>query len=139
MSFPSPKEFYDRYMNDPEAAKRAAYDIGGEMGTFFIEKLGVKESNLEAVAVVLNEFQRTVQGDPNAAVEGGRVTMRCTGFCPIMRTALTLNLPWEWLDINLAWPMIRGIVSKVKPGISLTLPLAKSRGDPACIYVFEEG
>lgn len=139
MSFPSPKEFYERHKNDPAAAKKAAYDIGREMGAFFIHKLDIESGGLEAVAAVLNEFQRAVQGDPNAKVEDGRVTMRCTGFCPIMRAALTLDIPWEWLDANLAWPLIRGIASQVLPDIGLRLPSAKYRGDPECLYIFEVG
>lgn len=102
-----------------------------------MQKLGVKSGNLEALAVVLNEFQRMVQGEPNARVEGTRVTMSCTGFCPVMRAALTLNIPWTWLDVNMALPMFEGIVFQIMPGVTLRLPLAKSRGDSSCLYVFE--
>lgn len=138
MSFPSPKEFYESFKNDSEAAKRASYKTGQELGQSFQQKLNAWGNDLETVAKVLNEFQTTVQGNPNAKVEGNTVTMRCTGFCPIMRAALTLNIPWSWLDTSFAWPMIQGIASHVMPGIRLRLPSAKSRGDDSCIYVFEK-
>jgi len=139
MSLPSPREFYESYRDDPEAARRAAREAGREMGALFMRRLGVEGGGLEAVAAVLNEFQRVVHGEPSARVEGGRVTMRCTGSCPIMRAAFTLNIPWEWLDRNLAWPMIGGMASQAVSDIGLRLPLAKYRGDPECLYVFEVG
>lgn len=56
-----------------------------------------------------------------------------------MRVVFTLNIPWEWFDRNLAWPMIWGMASQVLPDVGLRLPLAKYRGDPECLYVFEVG
>jgi len=137
MSFPSPKEFYERFKNDPEAAKKTAFKIGQEFSQILLQRLGVHGDGLETVVKVLNEFQRTVQGDPNAKVEGDKITMHCSGFCPIMRAALTLNIPWAWLDSNFAWPMIGGIASYIMPDINLRVPSTKNRGDPACIYIFE--
>ncbi len=107
------------------------------MGRGFLRKLDVKGGNLADVAAVLNEFQRSVQGEPSAKVEGNKVTMRCAGFCPIMRAALTLNIPWIWLDTNYALPVIEGVASIVMPGIKMRLASMKSRGDSACVYIFE--
>jgi hypothetical protein len=137
MSLPSPKEFYEQFKNDPEAAQNTARKMGQELSQIFLCKLGIRGDGLETVAEVLNEFQRTVQGDPNAKVEGDKVTMHCSGFCPVMRAALTLKLPWAWLDSNFAWPMIQGIASYIIPDIKLRVPSTKNRGDPACIYIFE--
>ena len=134
---PSPREFYERFRDDPEAAVSTAFELGGELGRVLMGRLGDKGGDLERVAVILNEFQRTVQGEPSAKVEGDRVIMRCSGFCPITRAAMTLNLPWEWLDENLAWPLVRGVASTIIPDIKLQVPSAKSRGDPICVYIFE--
>jgi hypothetical protein len=139
MSLPSPKAFYEKYHDNPSEAREVARETGLEIGRNLLNKIKTQAGNLETVAAVLNEFQKEVQGDPNAKVEDGKVTMRCTGFCPIMRAALTLNIPWEWLDSNFAWPMIEGIASYVVPNIKLRLPYAKSRGDPECLYIFETG
>jgi len=138
MSFPSPKEFYERFKNDPEAAMRTAFKIGQEAGEVIARSLGIQGNDLETLAAVLNEFQRRVQAEPRTKVEGNRVTMRCRGFCPIMRAALTLDIPWIWLETNLAWPLIRGIASYVIPVIKFQVPSTKSRGDPTCMYIFEE-
>jgi hypothetical protein len=107
------------------------------MGQAIIQKLGIGEMNMEALAVILNEFQRMVQGEPNAKVMGSTITMRCKGFCPVMRAALTLNIPWQWLDDNYALPMFHGLASLVIPGMRIRLLSAKSRGDPECLYLFE--
>lgn len=137
MSFLSPKDFYERYKGDDEEARRAAFKIGQDLASVLMQRLGVQGGNLESLAAVLNEFQRMVQGEPNAKVEGTRVTMSCTGFCPVMRAALTLDIPWTWLDTRMAWPMFEGMASHIMASATLSLPLAKSRGDPACDYVFE--
>jgi hypothetical protein len=137
MSLPSPKEFYERYKDDPEKAKNSALEFGQEFGIFLLGKLKAPGDDLETLAAILNEFQRTVQGEPTAKVEGDKVVMQCSGFCPVTRAAMTLNLPWKWLDENLAWPLVQGISSTIIPGIKLRVPSAKSRGDPSCVYIFD--
>jgi hypothetical protein len=137
LSLIQPKAFYDEYKNDSEAARRRAYQLGREIGQSLMEDQGIHERNLEALAATLNEFQRMVQGEPNARVEGNTVTMSCKGFCPIMRAAVTLRIPWQWLDDNYALPMFRGMASLISPTIELRLLMAKSKGDPECLYRFE--
>jgi hypothetical protein len=138
LSLPSPKEFYERFKDNPEGAREAAFKFGQEMSQFLLRKWGIEGNNLETVAAVLNEFQRTVQGEPSARVEGNKITMRCKGLCPVMRAALTLNISWIWLDTNMAWPMIQGMASFIMPDIKFSVPSAKSKGDSACIYIFEK-
>jgi hypothetical protein len=137
LSFIQPKAFYDEYKDDVEAAKKSAYQLGCEMGLSLMEKLGIRERSLESLASMLNEFQRMVQGEPNARVEGNTITMHCKGFCPIMRAALTLNIPWQWLDDNYALPMFYGMSSLIAPNMKIKLMSAKSKGDPVCLYHFE--
>jgi len=137
LSLPSPKEFYERYKDDPEDARDSAFKLGRELGDVLRGRLEDPGDDLETVAAILNEFQRTVQGEPTAKVEGDRVVMRCSGFCPVMRAAMTLSLPWRWLDDNLALPLVRGVASTIISGIKLRIPSAKSRGDSTCVYVFE--
>ena len=137
LSFIDPKVFYEQFRDDAEAAKQRAYHLGREMGQSLFEKQGIRERNLNALAAILNEFQRMVQGEPNARVEGKTIVMQCRGFCPIMRAALTLNIPWQWLDEYYVLPMFRGMSSLVDPDLKVNLLFAKSRGDPQCLYHFE--
>lgn len=137
MSLISPIEFYEKYKNNPTNARKAAREIGHEIGSQLLQRVNLTSRSLETIAAVLNEFQKEVQGETNAKVQDEKVIMKCTDFCPIMRAALTFNIPWEWLDINFAWPMIEGIASYINPNIILRLPQTKSRGDPECLYIFE--
>lgn len=137
MSLTPPKIFYEQFKDDTEAAKKQAFQLGREIGQSLMETLGVCEKNLEALSSILNEFQRMVQGEPNARVEGKTITMRCRGFCPIMRAALTLNIPWQWLDDYYAIPMFHGMASIFVPDMKIKLLSAKSKGDPECHYLFE--
>ena len=137
MSFTPPKSFYEQFKEDAEGAKKHAFQLGREIGQSLIQKQNIREKNLDSLALILNEFQRMVQGEPNARVEGKTITMRCRGFCPIMRAALTLDIPWQWLDDNYVLPMFHGLASIFTPEMRVRLLSAKSRGDPECLYLFE--
>jgi hypothetical protein len=137
MSFPSPAEFYRRYKGDPSNAREAAYQTGQELGRALKIKNNIQGEGLDAVAEILNATMRTVHGEETAKVEENKVTMRNKGFCGVMRAAINLNLPWEWIDTNFAWPWLEGIVSIIRPDIKLRIPSARCRGDKACLHVFE--
>ncbi|MBN2334253.1 hypothetical protein JXL21_01755 [Candidatus Bathyarchaeota archaeon] len=137
MSWPTPKEFYERFKNDPEAARKASFQLGHELGLTLKQKHGIEGDGLDAVAEVLNAAMIVVRSEPSAVVEGDRVIKKDRGFCVIMRSALTLNLPWDWLDVNFAWPWMEGIVSVVRPGMRMSVQTSRSNGDQFCTHVFE--
>jgi hypothetical protein len=136
MSFQNPKEFYRQFRDDPEAAKRTALQLGTNMGQILKGKHNIQGEDLNAVAEILNAFMRSAQGE-TAKVEDNKVIMYNTGFCDVMRSALTLNVPWEWLDTNFAWPFLEGVVSAIRPDIKLRVASARCRGEKACIHIFE--
>jgi hypothetical protein len=137
MSWPTPKEFYERFKSDPEAAKRAAYQIGIETGQMLKQKNNIKGSDLDAVAEILNAAMNAMRSEPSARVDGSKVVKRDRGFCVIMRSALTLNLPWTWLDANYAWPWMEGIVSTIRPDIKMSVQTSRANGDQLCTHIFE--
>lgn len=137
LSFFSPKKFYEEFKNKPEMARKSAFQRGVNMGQELKQKHSIQGKDLEAIAEILNITMKVVKGVPSAKVEGGKVIMQNTGFCVIMRAALTLNIPWEWLDNNFARPWLEGIVSTIIPGIKLRMPSARCRGDSNCIHIFE--
>lgn len=137
MSWPTPKEFYERFQSDPEAAKRAAYQIGRETGQILKQKINIKGDGLDAVAQILNAAMSAMRSEPSAKVEEGRVVKIDRGFCVIMRSAITLNLPWTWLDTNYAWPWLEGIVSTVRSDIKMSVKTSRANGDQLCTHVFE--
>ena len=138
MSFPGPKEFYEQFKNDPEAARREAFQVGLEMGQVLRQRYHVQGEGLQGVVELLNAFGRSVRAlEASAEVEGEKVVMRNSGFCAVMRAALTLNIPWEWLDNNFAWPMLEGMVSLIGPEIKMRVSSARCRGDAACMHIFE--
>ena len=138
MSFNSPSDFYQKYRDDVGAARKAAFQIGQDMGKKMIQRDGIEGHDLGAVADILNSAMRSVKGEPSARLEDDKVVMQNKGFCAIMRSALTLNIPWEWLDSNFAWPWLEGIVSIVRPDVRLSVSSARCRGDKACVHVFEK-
>jgi hypothetical protein len=138
LSFPLPSEFLSLYKNNVDEGKRAAFKAGQQLGAALKSRNNIQGDDLQAVANILNAAMRTVMSG-SCRVEENRVVMLNTGFCPIMRTSMTLGLPWELLDTNFAWPWLEGIVSTIRPDISLTIQSARSRGDQSCVHVFEIG
>lgn len=116
LSLTSPKEFYEKFRR-----AREAYKMGQELGRALLNKIPYPKKDLETVVKLLNEFQKSVQGSPTASVQDGKIVMECSGFCPIMRAAISMNLPWLWLDENLALPMIRAR-ARLKQRAEETLP-----------------
>jgi len=137
MSWPTPEEFYERFQGDPEAAKRAAFQLGREIGQILKQRCNIKGKDLNAVAEILNAAMNMVKSEPSARVEEGRVVKRDRGFCVMMRSALTLKLPWTWLDANFAWPWLEGIVSTVRPDIKMSVQTSRAKGDQVCTHIFE--
>lgn len=107
------------------------------MGRVLKDKYNIHGDDLRAVAEILGAAMRTERGEHSIRVDGGKVTMCNTGFCPVLQAALTLDVNWEWLDTNFAWPWLEGIVSLIRPDIKLNTPTARCRGDTACIHSFE--
>ena len=132
-----PGEFYKQFKEDPEAAKKAAFQLGVEMGEQFKRIYNIEGDDLNAVAALLDATMIEVKGEPTAKVEGNKVILRNSGFCVIMRASVTLGIPWEWLDTNFAWPWLEGIVSTIRPDIKMRVPQARNRGDPVCVHIFE--
>jgi len=137
LSFPGPKEFYEQFKNNPEAAKKAAFQVGQKMGQVLKQRSNIQGESLEAVAEILNAAMKSVHAELSVRVESNKVILSNSAFCAIMRAALTLNIPWEWLDTNFAWPAIEGMASVISPDIKLTVSSARCRGDAACTHILE--
>jgi len=60
-----------------------------------------------------------------------------TAFCPMMTSALTLNIPWKWLCPNLGWPLIRGIAHAVNPKAELKMGSWRADGASVCKHITE--
>jgi len=132
----SPSEFYSQFKDNPEEGKRTAFKLGRETGAVLKSRNNIQGDDLEAIAEILNAFMGTFMGG-RATVEGNRVVLLNTGFCLVMRASMTLGISWEWLDSNAAWPVLEGVVSNIRPDIRQTIQSARSRGDKACIHVYE--
>ncbi|MBD3205472.1 hypothetical protein GF319_03885 [Candidatus Bathyarchaeota archaeon] len=137
MSLQSPHEFYNVYRDDPAEAKREAYRIGQRMGLAIMEEEDIEGQGLKDLSEIIECAMRQIYGEHNTIVEDGRVIISNSGFCAIMRAALTHNFSWRWIDEHLAWPCLEGLASIVRCDYELRIPSARCRGDKECIHVFE--
>jgi len=137
IEFPSWGDFYRRFKNDPEKSRGAAFELGRRVGHALMAKLNLKGNDLDTVAMVINAFMREVKSETTAKVEGSKVIYRNRSFCQIMVSARSFNQPWLWLDENVAWPFMTGIVSAVNPYVKHKVTSARARGDLVCEHIFE--
>jgi len=137
LTFPPPGEFFNQFENNLGVVRKAAFQMGRDMGRVLKDRYDIQRDDLGAVAEILSAAMRTERGEYSIEVEEGKVTMCNTGFCSVLHAAQALDLDWEWLDTNFAWPWLEGIVSLVRPDIKLNALTARCRGDEACIHSFE--
>jgi hypothetical protein len=137
LSLPPPSEFYKRFRNAPEAAKKQAFELGQEMGRMLVKEFNIKGNDVKSIAAVLNALVGRITVEAPARIEDNKVIISNRAFCPIMLSSMSLNLPWLWLCPNLAWPFMQGAASVVNPLVRLTVPSWRAKGDPVCDHVFE--
>jgi len=91
---------------------------------------------------VASVLRAVLRDEPTAKItniEGGRVLLRNSGFCPLMTACASMNLPWTWLCSSLGWPFFHGLASAINPKVNLTFAKRRERGDPYCDHIFEIG
>ena len=140
MSLMPLSQFYNRFKDQPpEAAEAEAFKIGQALGLEAARKLKLKGSDVNAIAKVVSEvFAKMKYGTATSvAIEGNKAVARGAYVCPIMVSAASLKIPWDWLDKNFAWPMMRGIASAVNPKVQFKVEKARCYGDSICEHVFQ--
>jgi hypothetical protein len=132
---PSLSEFYKRFKNDPQAAQQEAFKTGEAAGCAFIREHNIKGDDLQTMTKVLNGILQ--QTSTSATIEGNRAIVSNRGFCPIMASAISLNIPWKWLCRNYGWPIIRGVAHAVNPKVKLTIGSWRAEGGQLCEHFYE--
>lgn len=135
MSLPSLNEFYSRFKDDPETAQQEAFKTGEAIGSAFIREHNIKGDDIQTMAKVLNAFGQ--QTSTLTTVQGNRAIVSNRGFCPIMASSISLNLPWKWLCRNYGWPLIRGIAHAVNPKAKVNVGSWRADGDQLCEHIYE--
>lgn len=135
MSLTALNEFYSRFKDDPEAAQQEAFRIGEAIGSAFIREHNIKGDDIQTMAKVLNAIGQ--QTSTLTTVQGNRAIVANRGFCPIMASSISLNLPWKWLCRNFGWPFIRGIAHAVNPKAKVNVGSWRADGDQLCEHIYE--
>lgn len=136
-AYPSWRDFYNRFRHDIPAARGNAFELGKKTGGMLMTKLSLKGDDLDTLAKVVNAFMEEFKTEPTAKVEGDKVIYRNRSFCLMMVSAKSLNIPWLWLDENVAWPVLAGLASSVNPRAGHRVLKARVRGDSICEHIFE--
>ena len=138
MSLMPLSQFYNGFKDQsPEVAQAEAFNMGQALGLEAAHKLKLKGNDVNAIARVVNEILARMKYGALVTVEGDKAVLRQAYYCPIMVSAASLKMPWDWLDENFAWPWMRGIASAVNPKVQFTVKRARCYGDSICEHIFE--
>jgi hypothetical protein len=131
-------KFYNGFKDQaPEVAQAEAFKMGQVLGLEAAHKLRLKGNDVNTIAKVVNEIFAEMKSPIPVTVEGDKAVVRGAYICPIMTSAASLKIPWDWLDENFAWPWMRGIASAVNPKVQFTVKRARCYGDSICEHIFE--
>ena len=136
MFISSPKEIFNSFEKDLELVRRTAYNIGLELGQVLKQRFNIIGDDLESVAEILTRAMRMENGEHTVKIEEDKVILSNLGLCSVINAVQTLDVDWEWLDTNFAWPWLEGIVSSIRNDLILTISTARCRGDPVCTHIF---
>lgn len=132
---PAPSEFYKRFKDNPEAAQQEAFRIGEAIGLALMRELNVVGDDLQSIVKVVNAFAQ--QGSTLTSIQGDKAIITNRAFCPIMASALMLNIPWKWLCPNFGWPIMKGIAHAVNPKADMKPGSWRAEGGSLCEHFFE--
>ena len=131
------KEFFDQFKNKSGSVKKIAFKLGQEMGKVLKLKHNIQGEDINAVAEILRVATGMEEGEHSIIVKDDQVTMQNIGLCPVTNAVQKIDLNWEWLDTNFAWPWLEGIVSLIRPDIKMNINKARCKGDSVCMHIFE--
>lgn len=130
-------DFYKRFKDDPiEEVKKVSFDQGVDTGGTLMRQLGIEGDDVRALEVLLRSI---IGNEPTATIEvkGDSVRLANRGFCPMMATCMSLDIPWDWMCNNFGWPFFNGLGVSVNPDFDFKAVMYRYRGDPYCDHVFE--
>jgi len=136
---------YERFGEDAlKVASDYFYGLGKFMGRSIKERMGIVESDANAVARVMNAILEEVigiervEGAPEPMrVEGDRVVGENAGFCPIMEAVKILNAPWDIVCRNYSWRWFEGLAAGVNPDVTMEVPKSRIWGQRRCLHIIK--
>ena len=128
---------YEKFGEDAlKVASKYFYELGRSIGRSVKEKMGITESDANAVATVMNAVLEQAAGIKGAVrVEGDKVIAENTGFCPMMEAVRIMNAPWEIICRNYSWRWFEGIAAGVNPNVTMNVPESRIWGEDRCYHV----
>ena len=111
------------------------FGIGQSMGQNIRAKIGVKGTDANAVAAVMNAFFGRMGMKGNIKVDGNKVIVETAAFCPNMEAVRIMKAPWETVCRNYSWPGFLGLAAAVNPKVTMDVPESRIYGKNRCLHV----
>lgn len=127
------KKFGDEAL---KVASEYFYELGKSMGQNVKKKMGIKGTDANAVAAVMNAFFEQAAGMKGIIrVEGNKVIAETDAFCPNMEAVRIMEAPWETVCKNYSWRSFLGLAAGVNPKVTMEVPESRIYGKNRCFHV----
>lgn len=128
---------YKRFGDDAlEVASDYFYEAGKSIGQNIRQKMGITETDADAVATVLNAVLEQLAGVKDAMrVEDNKVIGENASFCPMMEAVRIMNAPWELVCKNYSWRWFEGLAAGVNPQVKMEVPESRIFGKNRCFHI----
>jgi hypothetical protein len=112
---------------------------GLEKGRYLKEKYGIIGSDLSSVkrlieAYVDDDPERTAK--PNVRLEGDRLILESSGFCPLIVTAKIINIDMSFTCPYSTQPYFLAMCRAVNPKVNHKNSKWRAKGDEVCQEIF---
>lgn len=132
--------FMDEYGKDAlKVWKKVNEKRGLKKGRYLIEKYGITGSDLSSVkrlieAYVDDDPERTAK--PDIRLEGDRLILESSGFCPLIVTAKIINIDMNFTCPYSTQPYFLAMCRAVNPKVNHKNSKWRAKGDEVCQEIF---
>jgi len=129
---------YERFGEDAlSIASKYFYELGKLTGQSAKRKMGITESDANAVAAVMRVVLEQAGTKPIIRVEGDKVIIDNSEFCPVMEAVRIMNAPWETICRNYSWRWFEGVAAGVNPKVTMEVPESRIWGKNRCYHIIK--
>ena len=128
---------YKRFGDDAlKVSSNYFYELGKSMGQSAKKKMGITQSDAQAVATVMSAMLGQDAGMKSSVrVEGNKMILETAGFCPNMEAVRMMKAPWETVCRNYSWRVFEGLAAGVNPNVTMEVPESRIWGKNRCYHV----
>lgn len=119
--------------------KRINEERGFKKGKYLMDKYGIKGMDINAVKKLIEAYVDDDPGrtaKPDIRLEGGKLIIESTGFCPLIESAKILGIDMGYTCPYSTRPYFLAMCKAVNPNVKHKNTKWRAKGDEVCQEIF---